>query len=56
MALPIQAAPIDRARRVMTAQSARGEGISPSQPLPEVICAICKIFPQIPICPLFCPT
>ena len=60
MAMPIQAAPIDRSNRAITMQATRVDGISPAQfdsgAILPAICAICKIFPKIPICPIFCPT
>lgn len=60
MFMPIQAPPIDRSNRAISQQSARAEGIGPAQFDPGVIlptvCAICKIFPKIPICPVLCPT
>ena len=59
MAMPIQAAPIDRSNRAITMQAARADGISPSLNVGDIlptICAVCKIFPKIPFCPILCPT
>ncbi len=58
MAMPIQAAPIDRSNRAITTQATRVEGISPSLgagDIPKIICMLCEIFPQIPVCPVLCP-
>ncbi len=57
MAMPIQAAPVDRSNRPMTMQS-RTDGISPSQIDPTaILCMICKVFPNFPICKFIsCPT
>ncbi len=58
MALPIQVAPIDRANRATAAKASRADGLSPSQIDPtEILCMICKIFPNFPVCKFIsCPT
>jgi hypothetical protein len=58
MALPIQTAPIDRANRATAAKAPHTGGLLPSQIDPtEIICMICKIFPNFPACKFIaCPT
>lgn len=57
MALPIQVASINRANRA-TAAKASGGGLSPAQIDPtEILCMVCKIFPNFPVCKFIsCPT
>jgi hypothetical protein len=60
MAMPIQAAPVDRANRAITMQAVRAAGITPAQinvvEILPAVCALCKVFPKIPFCPILCPT
>jgi hypothetical protein len=59
MSLPIQTAPIDRANRAINAR-ASSRDVTPqafdAKNILPTICAICKIFPKIPFCPILCPT
>jgi hypothetical protein len=59
MNLPIQSAPIDRANRAINMQASAVPGIAPALgagDIVPIICAICKIVPNLPFCPILCPT